>query len=65
MFWRTFEMTDVEQANSNEGADPSADLKKENPGETTTADLISGDDPHKAQKLAEAGRDIDPDEGSY
>lgn len=57
-------MSDVEQANADEGADPSADLKKENPGGTTTADLVSGDDPHEAQKLTEAGRDVDTDEGA-
>lgn len=28
------------------------------------ADQVDEDDPHKAEKLARAGRDIDPDEGS-
>ncbi|MEG3178257.1 hypothetical protein U1872_18595 [Sphingomonas sp. RB3P16] len=56
-------MSEVEMAND-EGADPSSDLKAQNPGETTIADQVSQDDPKKAEKLTKAGRDIDPDEGS-
>jgi hypothetical protein len=29
----------ADQPNANEGADPSEDIRKQNPGETTTADL--------------------------
>ena len=53
-----------EQANSNEGAGPEADIQAQNPGATTTADLVKKDDPHKAEKLTKAGRDIKPDEGA-
>jgi hypothetical protein len=62
-----------QSVNANEGADPSEDIRKQNPGETTTADLAdrpeadrtNKDDPHKVEKLAKAGRpDFDPDDGS-
>jgi hypothetical protein len=33
-----------EPANSGEGADPSADLRKQNPGQTTTRDLTEAKD---------------------
>lgn len=33
-----------EAPNANEGADPSADIKKQNPGKTTTDDLAQDDD---------------------
>ena len=57
-------MAEVEMAND-EGADPSTDIRKQNPGETTTADKVGSNDPHKAEKLAQAGDpDKDPDEGS-
>jgi hypothetical protein len=56
-------MTD-DQANGNEGANPENDLKRQNPGETTTADLTDANDPHKAEKLTKAGRDIDPDDAA-
>ena len=46
-------MADQDEANSNEGSDPSNDLKQQNPGGTTTADLVDKDDPHKVQKLAD------------
>jgi len=57
-------------ANAEEGADPSADIKAQNPGGTTTADLATratgeGTDsaPAKAEDLAKAGReDFDPNE---
>ena len=53
-----------DQTNSEEGADPSEDIKKQNPQRTTTADQVAGDDPHKVEKLAKAGRpDTDPDAG--
>lgn len=29
-----------DQANADEGADPSADIKKQNPGGTTTAEIV-------------------------
>ena len=40
----------VDQANRDEGADPSDDIRKQNPGETTTADLAEKpeDDPANA-----------------
>lgn len=34
----------IEEANANEGADPAADIRKQNSGETTTADLAGGDE---------------------
>lgn len=38
-----------DQANANEGANPSDDIKKQNPGGTTTAGLTGGhDDPDRA-----------------
>jgi len=38
-----------DQANANEGADPSDDIKKQNPSGTTTADLTGRhDDPNRA-----------------
>jgi len=57
-----------DEPNSNEGADPTDDIRKQNPGEVTSADLGSqGDDknPNKTQDLTRAGRDyLDPNEGS-
>jgi hypothetical protein len=54
--------------NAGEGADPSEDIRKQNPGETTTADLAErtdADDPHLAEKLTKAGRpDFDPNESA-
>jgi hypothetical protein len=59
---------DDQPANAAEGADPSGEIRRQNPGETTTADLAdktAEDDPHKAEKLTKAGRDdFDPDSGS-
>lgn len=50
-----------DQANANQGADPSDDIRKQNPGETTTANMIDGEDPHKVEKLAKAGEPaVDP-----
>jgi hypothetical protein len=42
----------VDRANADEGADPSDDIRKQNPGETTTADLAEEpeDDPAHADK---------------
>ena len=42
----------VDRANADEGADPSDDIRKQNPGETTTADLAeeSDDGPSRANK---------------
>jgi hypothetical protein len=65
-FGREFDMADDDQtANADEGADPSEDIQKQNRGETTTADQVSANDPHKVEKLAKAGEpQIDPDAGS-
>jgi len=35
-------MRDNHSGNADEGADPSDDIKKQNPGEITTADLAQG-----------------------
>lgn len=43
------------QANADEGADPADDIKKQNPGERTSADAIDPDDPHKVEKLSKLG----------
>ena len=52
-------------ANGDEGADPSADIKKQNPGGTTVEDLTEGGGDTKTQDLAKAGReDMDPDAGA-
>ena len=56
-------MTDVEKAND-EGADPTKDIKRQNPGATTASDAIGKDDPHKVEKLAKIGHGEDPDAGS-
>lgn len=42
----------ADHANADESADPSDDIRKQNPGETTTADLAEepGDDPSRANK---------------
>lgn len=56
-------MSDSEP-NSNEGASPADDIKKQNPTGTTTGDQ-SGEtgDKHKVENLAKAGRaDMDTDE---
>ena len=57
-----------EAPNADEGADPSEDIRRQNPGERTTADLadqVGADDPHKAEKLTTAGRpEMDPDDAS-
>ena len=55
----------VASGGGDEGADPSEDLKKQNPDETTTPDLAEtergGDS--KVQDLAKAGRrDFDPND---
>jgi hypothetical protein len=43
------ERANADEANADEGADPSGDIRKQNPGETTTADLAEepGADPSK------------------
>jgi hypothetical protein len=57
-----------DEPNATEGADPASDIRQQNPGETTTADLadkVDRGDPHKAEKLTKAGRpDFDPDESA-
>ena len=47
-----------DEANANEGADPSDDIRKQNPGGTTTEDLADGEGKGetKVQDLAKAGR---------
>jgi hypothetical protein len=40
------------------------DQKPLDPMSSGKADTVAENDPHKAEKLTEAGRDIDPDEGS-
>jgi hypothetical protein len=64
--------TSDDQANADEGADPTNDIKKQNPEGTTTGDLagqftakdVDEDDPHKVEKLTKAGRDdFDPGAG--
>lgn len=50
-----------DQANANEGADPSDDIKKQNPGGTTTADLTGG---HDDSDRAGAGEGPDAGTGS-
>lgn len=46
-----------DQDNAGEGADPSRDIKAQNPGETTTADLAHG----TGQSRAGAGEGADAD----
>jgi hypothetical protein len=48
--------------NAREGADPSQEIKDQNPGETTTADLAEGEESKsKVEDVAKAGRkDFDP-----
>lgn len=57
-----------EHTSNDEGADPTSDIRKQNPGEKTSADLadeLDPDDPHKVEKLTKAGRpDFDPNSGS-
>jgi len=58
-------MTD-DRSNADEGADPSSDIKKQNPGETTTSDLVDRgrEDTGKTEKVTKAGReDFDPNAG--
>ena len=57
---------DRDEPNAREGADPSQDLKDQNPGETTTADLADGKESKtKVEDIAKAGReDFDPNEES-
>jgi hypothetical protein len=50
-----------DQPNTDEGADPSGDIRQQNPGGTTTADLVDADDPEKAQKLADPDGEHDLD----
>lgn len=53
---------EAETANANEGADPTHDIKVQNPGETVTGDDEPEEpDETKVQDLAKAGRqDFDP-----
>lgn len=56
-----------DEPNANEGADPSDDIRKQNPGATTTPDLAEGkgQGDTKVQDLAKAGRkDFDPNRES-
>lgn len=39
----------ADRANADEGADPSNDIRKQNPGETTTADLAEEPDTDPAR----------------
>lgn len=71
-------MTD-DRANADEGSDPSGDIKRQNPGGTTTGDITGGGDDRagagegsdaddrsdgKTQEAAKAGRsDFDPNAG--
>jgi hypothetical protein len=65
---RESDQAHTEAANADEGADPSEDIRRQNPGERTTPDLadqVGADDPHKAEKLTTAGRpEMDLDEAS-
>lgn len=45
----------VEMAND-DGADPTNDITKQNPGAGNAADAIAADDPHKVEKLAKLGK---------
>ena len=47
----------IETAND-EGSDPTKDIKAQNPGETTAADQVDADDPHKTEKLADTDDDL-------
>ena len=42
-----------ERANANEGADPSAEIKQQNPGGTTTADIAGSGDDAEADAMEE------------
>jgi hypothetical protein len=59
---------------TDEGSSPVDDIKKQNPGATTTGDQTgeanddapgeAGDNPHKVEKLTKAGQDeVDADAG--
>lgn len=54
------------EPNSDEGANPAEDIKKQNPNGTTTGDQTGeARSDHKLEKLAKAGRDnMDTDEGA-
>jgi hypothetical protein len=54
-----------ETSNSDEGASPAEDIKKQNPDGTTTGDQAGETDgDHKVEDLAKAGRDdLDTDDG--
>ena len=54
------------EANSDEGASPAEDIKKQNPEGTTTGDQTGeASDKHKVEDLAKAGRsDMDPNRGA-
>jgi hypothetical protein len=63
----TQEIAVADRANEDEVSGPEKDLKAQNPGQTIVgeqrADDVEADDPHKAEKLAKAGRDDDPQAG--
>lgn len=46
---------------NDDGADPTADIKAQNPGQTTTGDITKGTDesPTKVQDLTHTGEDGD------
>ena len=54
------------EPNSDEGASPADDVKKQNPTGTTTSDQTGEtSDDHKVEDLAKAGRnDMNTDEGA-
>lgn len=51
----------ADRANANEGADPSSDIKQQNPGETTTGDLTQGN----GQSRAGSGEGPDADKNGH
>ena len=58
-------MTNDDRPNANEGADPSEDVRKQNPGETTTADLTDPDraDDDQGEASRQGSRHADDDDG--
>lgn len=51
----------AQQSNTNEGADPSGDIKKQNPGGTTTEDLTQGTGQSRAGSGEGADAEADAD----
>jgi hypothetical protein len=52
------------QAVKNQSSVRPEDYPEPASGDTGAADAVDERDPHKTEKLAKAGRDIDPDEGT-